>query len=56
MSRREDLVKELREISFYWKELSEGKSEQELEKLIADLKQARQTVKNIFPFKIMCRD
>jgi|YelNatPaOPRAMG01_1025707.scaffolds.fasta_scaffold71588_3 hypothetical protein len=56
MSKREKLITELKLISFYWKELSEGRSEEELEKIIAELKQARQMIKDIFPFKVMGRD
>ena len=56
MSRRDDLTNELKELNFYWKQLSEGKSETELEQTISELKLCRQTIKNIFPFKIMYRD
>jgi len=53
MSKREELIKELKKISFYWKELSEGKSEEELEKIIQELKAIRRAIKNIFNYKIM---
>jgi len=52
-SKKEKLVAELQKINFYGREMSEGKSEAELEKLVEDLKQARQTIKSIFPYKIM---
>jgi len=50
------LIEELKRISFYWQELSAGKSEDDLEKIIQELKQARETIKGIFPFKIMTSD
>ena len=53
MSRREELVKQLAELNFYWQELAAGKSETELEQIISELKQCRQTIKSIFPFKLM---
>ncbi len=53
MSKREELIEELKKISFYWKELSEGKSEEELEKIIQELKAVRRAIKNIFNYKIM---
>ena len=56
MSNREKLITELQRISFYWKELSEGRSEEELEKIIAELRQARDTIKGMFPLKIMTSD
>ncbi len=56
MSRREELVKQLEEINFFWKELAEGKSETELEQILTELKLCRQTIKGIFPFKILGRD
>ena len=52
-SKKEKLIAELQKINFYWREMSGGKSEAELEKLVEDLKQARQTIKSIFPFGIM---
>ena len=52
-TKREKLVSELKELNFYWEELSAGKSEEELEKLIFELKTARKTIKNIFKSKIM---
>jgi hypothetical protein len=51
--KKEKLTAELEKINFYGRELSAGKSEAELEKLVEDLKQARQTIKSIFPFGIM---
>jgi hypothetical protein len=53
MSRREDLLRQLAELNFYWKELAEGKSETELEQILTELKLCRQTIKNIFPFQMM---
>lgn len=52
-SKRERLLAELEKISFYWRELAEGRSEAELEKVIEELKSARRNIKNIFNFKIM---
>jgi len=51
--KKEKLIAELERINFYWRELSEGKSEAELEKMVNELKQARQTIKSIFPYRIM---
>jgi len=53
MTRREELIAELAKINFYWRELSEGRSEDEIEKIITELKQARQMIKGIFNFKVM---
>jgi len=53
MTKKEELIRQLKEINFYWKELSEGKSEEELEKLIQELKALRRAIKSIFNYKIM---
>jgi|GEM_PF-2190667 len=50
---REKLIKELKGLNFYWKELSQGKSEEELEKIIRELKNTKKTIKAIFNYKIM---
>jgi len=51
--KRDQLVAELQRLNFYWRELSEGRSEGELEKIITELKQARATLKSIFNYRIM---
>jgi hypothetical protein len=51
--KRDKLVKELQRLNFYWQELSAGKSETELERLIWELKQERSALKNIFNYRIM---
>jgi len=51
--KRDKLVKELQRLNFYWQELSAGKSETELERLIRELKQERSALKNIFNYRIM---
>ena len=48
MTKKEELIRQLKEINFYWKELSEGKSEEELERLIQELKALRRAIKSIF--------
>lgn len=53
MKRKRELIEELKKINFYWKELGEKSSDEELEEIIKELKEVRKTLKSIFNFKIM---
>jgi hypothetical protein len=50
--KREKLIAQLKDLNFYWQEISAGKSDEELEKIIAGLKQDRKIIKGIFNYNI----
>ena len=46
------MIAQLKDLNFYWQEISAGKSDEELEKIIAGLKQDRKIIKGIFNYNI----
>lgn len=48
----EDLLKKLAELNFYHKQISDGKSEEELEEIIRKLERDREIIKNIYKLEI----
>jgi hypothetical protein len=50
---REELIAELKSLSLYWRELSEGKSDEEIARELARLKSDRKAIKGIFNYKIL---
>lgn len=53
MSRKEDLIEALKKINFYWDELSRGRSEAELDRVVQELQTGRKIILGIFNYKIM---
>jgi len=53
MTKKEELIEELKRINFYWCVLNRGKSEAELEHLVQELKTSRQIIRGIFNHEIM---
>jgi len=50
---REELIAELKSLSFYWRELSEGKDDEEIARELARLQSDRKAIKGIFNYKIL---
>ena len=48
----EELIAELKSLSLYWRELSAGKDDEEIARVLARLKTDRKTIKGIFNYKI----
>jgi hypothetical protein len=49
---RQELIADLKRLSFYWRELSQDRSDAELAQELARLQTDRQAVKGIFNYKI----
>lgn len=48
---REQLIAELKRLSYYWRELSEGKDDEAIARELARLKADRKAIKGIFNYK-----
>ena len=53
---RAELLSELQNLCYYWREISEAKSDPELVREVARLKSDRHTIKGIFNYKILGPD